>query len=124
MSSLSDFARNMIGRALCGRAPALPTAVYCAMGTGGTDATGITGAPSGNGYARQLVTFTGTGVQSNAEAVRFTFTGAVGTLTHIGLFDAAAGGNPLTWGALSAATSVTGAGTVTVNPGSLTVTAQ
>ena len=36
MSTLSDFAKNLVGRSLCGRAPALPTAVYCAMGTGGT----------------------------------------------------------------------------------------
>jgi hypothetical protein len=48
----------------------------------------------------------------------------VGTLSHLGLFDAAAGGNPLSWGTLSAATAVTGSGTVTVNPGSLTMTGE
>jgi len=79
---------------------------------------------SENDYARQRVAFTGTGVQTNAEAIRFSFTGAVGTLSHLGLFDAAAGGNPLSWGTLSAATAVTGSGTVTVNPGSLTMTGE
>ena len=123
MSDLTNYARDMLARTLCGRAPTPPGAVYAALGSAGSATGGVTGEPAGTGYARQRVTFTGTGVQSNAEAVRFTFTGAVGTLTHIGLFDAAAGGNPLTWGALSAATSVTGAGTVTVNPGSLTITA-
>lgn len=122
MSSLTEHARNLLARTLCGRSPAQPSAVFCALGTGGASATGVTGEPVGNGYARQRVTFTGTGVQSNAEAIRFTFTGAVGTLTHVGLFDAAAGGNALTWSALSAATSVAGPGTVTVNPGSLTMT--
>jgi hypothetical protein len=122
MSNLTDFARNMLGRTLCGRLPAQPNSVFCALGTGGTTATGVTGEPVGNGYARQRVTFTGTGVQSNAEAIRFTFTGAVGTLTHIGLFDAASGGNALTWSPLSASVSVAGPGTATVNPGGLTIT--
>ena len=124
MSSLSDYAKNILTRALCGRSPALPTAVFLALGNGGSDPTGLTGEPVGNGYARQRVTYTGTGVQTNAEAVRFTFNGAVGTLSHLGMFDAAAGGNALTWGPLSAATSVTGSGTVTVNPGTLTLTAD
>ncbi|MCS6890387.1 MAG: hypothetical protein RMK64_04520 [Rhodovarius sp.] len=121
MTSLTDHARNLLARTLCGRAPAQPTAVFCALGTGGSPSTGLTGEPVGNGYARQRVTFTGTGTQSNAEAIRFTFTGPVGTLTHIGLFDAAAGGNPLTWGPLSSAVSVTGPGTATINPGGLTI---
>lgn len=124
MSNLTDFAKNLLARTLCGRTPTQPTAVYCAIGTGGSDPTGLTGEPAGNGYARQRVTFTGTGVQTNAEAIRFSFTGAVGTLSHLGLFDAAAGGNGLTWGPLSAATSVTGSGTVTVNPGTFTLTGE
>ena len=124
MSALTDHAKNLLARTLCGRTPTPPTAVYCGMGTGGSDPTGLTGEPVGNGYARQRVTFTGTGVQTNAEAIRFSFTGAVGTLSHLGLFDAAAGGNALTWGPLSAATSVTGSGTVTVNPGTYTLTGE
>ena len=124
MSALTDHAKNLLARTLCGRTPTQPNAVYCGLGTGGSDPTGLTGEPAGNGYARQRVTFTGTGVQTNAEAIRFSFTGAIGTLSHLGLFDAAAGGNALTWGPLSAATSVTGSGTVTVNPGTFTLTGE
>ena len=91
------------------------------LGTGGSDATGLTGEPAGNGYARQRVTFSGTGPQQNTDAVRFTLAAAVGTLTHTGLFDAATGGNPLTWSALSQPAQVTAAGTVTVNPAGLVV---
>ena len=80
--------------------PALPTQVFLGLGTGGSDGTGLTGEPAGNGYARQRVTFSGTGPQQNTDAVRFTFTAGSGTLTHAGLFDAATGGNPLTWSAL------------------------
>lgn len=124
MSSLTDFAENLLARALVGRATAMPSAVFLALGTGGSEATGVTGEPAGNGYARQRVTFTGTGPQQNADTVRFTFTGAAGTFTHCGLFDAVAGGNPLTWAALPQAAPVTGPGTLSINPGALTVTAD
>jgi hypothetical protein len=122
MSDLTDYAKNLLGRALCGRLPALPSQVFLALGTGGSDATGLVGEPSGNGYARQRVTFSGTGAQTNTDAIRFTFTAASGTLTHVGLFDAASGGNALTWGPLAQAATVSGAGTVTVNAGTLVLT--
>jgi hypothetical protein len=122
MADLTDYAKNLLGRALCARLPALPTQVYLALGTGGSDLAGLTGEPAGNGYARQRVIFSGTGVQTNTDTIRFTFTAASGTLTHLGLFDAASGGNALTWGLLAAPATVGGAGTVTVNPGSLTLT--
>jgi hypothetical protein len=122
MPDLTDYAKNLLGRALCARVPALPSQVFLALGTGGSDANGLTGEPVGNGYARQRVTFTGTGAQQDTDAIRFTFTAAAGTLTHVGLFDAASGGNPLTWSALAQPAPVTGAGTVTINPAALVVT--
>ena len=122
MPDLTDYAKNLLGRALCARSPALPSQVFLGLGTGGGDPTGLTGEPVGNGYARQKVTFSGTGAQQNTDAVRFTFTAAAGTLTHVGLFDAASGGNPLTWSALASAAAVTGAGTVTINAAGLVLT--
>ncbi|MDI3309378.1 MAG: hypothetical protein QJR07_20085 [Acetobacteraceae bacterium] len=119
MPDLTDYAKNLLGRALCARAPALPSQVFLGLGTGGSDATGLTGEPTGNGYARQRVTFSGTGAQQNTDAIRFTFTAAAGTLTHVGLFDAPTGGNPLTWSALDQAVTVAGPGTVTINPSGL-----
>ncbi len=125
MADLTDYAKNLLGRALCARSPALPAQVYLGLGTGGSDATGLTGEPTtGNGYARQRVTFSGTGAQQNTDAIRITFTAAVGTLTHVGLFDAASGGNPLTWSALASAAAVTAAGTVTIAASGLTLTAS
>ena len=122
MPDLTDYAKNLLGRALCARVPALPSQVFLGLGTGGSDPTGLTGEPTANGYARQPVTFTGTGTQQNTDAVRFTFTAPTGTLTHVGLFDAASGGNPLTWSALASAAAVTGAGTVTINAAGLVLT--
>lgn len=121
MANITTYAQDLLARALCGRAPALPAQVYLGLGTGGADATGVVGEPAGNGYARQRVTFTGTGAQQNSNTVTFTFTGAAGTLAYAGLFDAATGGNPLTWSALTQAVSITGAGTVTVNPAGLSL---
>ncbi|WP_424811662.1 phage tail fiber protein [Roseococcus sp. YIM B11640] len=124
MSSMTDYAKNILARALCGRAPVLPNAVYLALGTGGSNPTGVSGEPVGNGYVRQRVTFTGTGVQTNAEPVRFTFTAAGGSFSHIGLFDAATSGNALTWSALTTPVAVSGPGTVTINPGGMTMTGE
>lgn len=124
MSDLTDYAKTLLGRALCGRLPALPAQVFLGLGTGGSDATGLVGEPAGTGYARQRVTFTGTVAQANTDAARFTFTAAAGTLTHAGLFDAASGGNPLSWAPLAQAAAVASAGTVTINPGTLVMTPQ
>ena len=122
MTDLTDHAKNLLARALCGRLPTLPTAAWAALGTGGADATGVTGEPAGTGYARQRVTFTGTGAQRNVEALRFVFTAAAGTMSHLGLYDAATGGNPLTWSALNQPVTVGGPGTVTIAVDALTVT--
>ena len=121
MTDLTDHARNLLARALCGRAPSLPTTVYAALGTGGTVAAGVTGEPAGGGYARQRVTFTGSGAQRNAEALRFVFAGSAGTLSHVGLYDAVTGGNPLMVSPLAAPATVAGPGTVTVPADALLV---
>jgi hypothetical protein len=124
MSDLTDHAKNLLARALCARLPTLPTAVFAALGTGGSDAAGLTGEPAGTGYARQRATFTGTGMQRNVEALRFTFTSAAGTLTHIGLYDAVTGGNPLTWSQLETPLTVAGPGVATFTGNALTVTPE
>ncbi|WP_376088640.1 hypothetical protein ACE7GA_16495 [Roseomonas sp. CCTCC AB2023176] len=121
-ASLTDHARNLLARALCGRAPTLPGSVFAALGTGGTVAAGLSGEPAGNGYTRQRVTFTGTGTQRNVEALRFVFAAGAGTLTHVALYDAPSGGNPLIVSTLAAPVAVTGPGTVTLPADAMTVT--
>lgn len=124
MSLLTDYSRNLLGRVLCGRLPILPMQVFLGLGTGG-GAQGLTGEPPpSTGYARQRVTFTGTGTQESTEPLLFTFTEAAGTLTHCGLFDAPVGGNPLTWSPLMRGVTVEVRGTVTINPGSLRVAVE
>ena len=122
MTDLTDHAKNLLARALCGRSPTLPSAAWAALGTAGADATGVTGEPAGHGYARQRVSFTGTGAQRNVAAITFTLTTSIGTVSHLGLFDAPTGGNPLTWAPLSAPVSVAGPGTITIAADALTIT--
>lgn len=125
MTALTDYAKNLLARALVGRQPSLPVAAWVALGTGGTDATGLTGEPAAaTGYARQPVVFTGSGTQRNAAPLRFAFTASVGTLTHIGLFDAVAGGNALAWGPLGTPATLNAPGTVTVPAESLSIVAD
>lgn len=125
MTALTDHAKNLLTRALVGRQPSLPVAVWIALGTGGADAAGLTGEPpAASGYARQPVAFTGSGTQRNAAAIRFAFTQSVGTLSHIGIFDAVAGGNALAWAALGTPATLNAAGTVTIPPESLSVLAD
>lgn len=127
MPVLTDFAKSLLGRALCGRTPTLPTQVYLGLGTSGGGATGVGGEPVTGGYARQRVGFTGTGpqatTQSNIDTLRFAFTGPVGVLTHVGLFDAASGGNALTSSALPTSINVSAPGTVTINAQDLDIDA-
>jgi hypothetical protein len=122
MTSLTDYAKNMLGRSVVGRRPALPTAAFIALGTGGSDAGGVLGEPTGTGYTRQPVTFFGTGMQYNISQVRFSFTTAPGTLTHVGVFDAQASGNPLLWAPLATPVTLNGAGIVNIPVNSMNVT--
>ena len=121
MTSLTDYAKNMLARALAGRRPALPTAVFVALGTGGSDVSGISGEPTGTGYARQSVTFLGTGLQYNLSQVKFTFSSAPGTITHIGVFDASTAGNPLLWAPLPTPVILNSPGIINIPVNSMTV---
>ena len=121
MTSLTDYAKNLLSRSAVGRRPTLPAAVFVALGTGGSDATGLIGEPNGNGYARQAVLFFGTGTQSNPTEIRFNFTSPPGTLTHIGVFDAQSTGNPLLWAPLATPATLNAPGVVVIPANSLTV---
>ena len=94
MTSLTDYAKNMLGRSVVGRRPTLPAAVFVAIGTGGSDASGVSGEPTGPGYARQAVTFFGTGLPYKVLQLRSSFTSPTGPPTHIGSFVAHSGRHP------------------------------
>ena len=101
MSSFSDYTEDAVLNHLF-RNVALPapSAVYLALYTAApTDAGGGTQV-SGNGYARQAITFAAPagGAMSNSSAVAFTAAGgAFGNIVAVGIFDAATAGNLLAW---------------------------
>tara|TARA_R110000822_G_scaffold233711_1_gene365079 strand:- start:1231 stop:1623 length:393 start_codon:yes stop_codon:yes gene_type:complete len=83
---------------------------------------------SGNDYARvqidtKMASAASGAISSNADITFPTANGgAFGTVTHIGIFDAASSGNLLAHGALSASRVISDGDTFQINSGSLTVT--
>jgi len=103
-----------------------PAAVYVGLfpsATPPTDAGGGTEV-SGNGYARQAVTFGAPsgGTITNSSSPTFTAAGgAWGTIGYFGVFDAASAGNLLGWDALSAPKTIADGDSANFAVGALTV---
>ena len=87
-----------------------PTAWYIALFTSNPaeDASGIEVSTSGTAYARQSATFTVSGNEAtNSAAIEFpTATASYGTVTHIGVFDAASAGNLIAYAALTTSKAI------------------
>jgi len=87
-----------------------PTAWYVALFTSNPaeDASGTEVSTSGTAYARQSATFTVSGnTASNSAAIEFpTATASYGTVTHIGVFDAASAGNLIAYAALTTSKAI------------------
>jgi hypothetical protein len=131
MASFSNFLENaLLNRVFNGAALSLPSTLYIGLFTAApTDAGGGTEV-SGNNYSRLAVpadttnfpTSTSGSVQ-NALTLTFAIpSGNWGTVTHIGIFDAATAGNLLVWGALSSPRVITSSADVRLNQNQLTIT--
>lgn len=115
MSGLVDSKENQVLDEMLGNATLMPDPVYVGLMTSvpNEDGTGVV-EPVGNGYARVSVANNFTqwpaavgGAKANANDVVFAAaTGAWGTITHFGLFDAVSGGNLMAFGALNTPRSV------------------
>jgi hypothetical protein len=124
MANFSDHAEQLVAAWLFTTGTAArPTAWYLGVGTGHTDA-GLTGEPSGDGYARQQVAFDVTsGVASLSDAETFgPASGSWGTIASAGIFDASTGGNCLAVGALTTSRVVESGDSLTVAAGAVTFT--
>jgi len=126
MAEMSNFLENaLVNATLRNTSYTSPATVYVALYT--TDPTDAdTGTEvSGNGYARQSVTFSApsNGATSNSSAVEFPqATGSWGTVAYIGLRDASSGGNLLYHTALDASKTIATGDVFRISAGSLTVT--
>ena len=105
MGSLSDFAENELLDHVFNGSYTPPSTVYLGLSTADPldDKSGLA-EPSGNGYARQAIAFSAASARAIIQngAVNYgQATGAWGTITQWGLFDALTNGNMLAHGQLS-----------------------
>lgn len=108
MSDFSDFLENeLLDHVFRNAAYTPPAAVYLGLYTAAPSDAGGGTEVSGGGYARQAITFgaAASGAIANTAAVEFTASGGnFGTITHVGIFDAATTGNLLAWKAITSVT--------------------
>jgi len=126
MAEMSNYLENaLINATLRNTSYTSPTTVYLGLYTSDpTDADSGTEV-TGNGYARQAITFgaPSNGVTSNTAAIEFPqATGSWGTVTHIGIEDALTGGNLLYHSPLDASKTIATGDVFRVAIGSLSVT--
>lgn len=128
MAALSDYAEKLILDWMMTTGSATrPTGWYVALYTAAPSDSGGGTEVSTGGYSRQSVTFGAAsspgGTTSNSGAVSFTASGAnYGTVTHIGIFDNASGGNLLWHGALTASKTVNDGDTLEFSIGNIDLT--
>jgi len=128
MAALSDHAENLLlNYLMTGTSVTRPTNWYVALYTGAPSDAGGGTELSGSGYARQTIDFdvaTGTGgTTDNSADVVFTAAGGDwGTITHIGIHDAATSGNLLWHGAMSTSKTVTDGDSLQFSAGNVDLT--
>lgn len=126
MAGFSDYLENEILDHVFGVGSYTAPSIYVALYTAAPSDSGGGTEVSGNNYSRVLHSSWATasgGATSNSGAITFpTPSGAWGTVTHFGLFDASTSGNLLGWGALSTSKSPTSGDTVSFADGALDVT--
>jgi hypothetical protein len=126
MAEMSNYLENaLINATLRNTSYTSPTTVYLALYTDNpTDADTGTEV-TGNGYARQSITFgaPSNGVSTNTAAIEFPqATGSWGTVSYVGIRDASTSGNLLYHTALDASKAIATGDVFRVAIGSLSVT--
>ena len=128
MSAMSDYLEDAFLDHFTGTtSTTMPSAIYLGLSTGsmGDDDSGTE--LSGNGYARQAITFASAAsgsISSNA-AVEFpAATGSSwGSISHWAIYDAASSGNQLFHGSFATAKTIAVGDILKVASGDLTITA-
>lgn len=127
MASMTDYLENKIlDHILATAAFTMPTVSYLALFTAAPSDAGGGTELSGDGYARQDVTWGAAsgGVAANTSTHTFTASGGDwGTITHWAIFDASSSGNMLLHGELDASKAVTDGQSLIINADDLDMTA-
>ena len=108
MSFTNYLETEILDHVFAGAAYTAPSTKYLALFTGAPGETGGGTEVSGGAYARQSVAFTVSGnTASNSASVEYpTATAGYGTVTHVGVFDAASGGNLIAYAALTTSKAI------------------
>ncbi|RLP97309.1 hypothetical protein QT235_03135 [Geobacillus stearothermophilus] len=126
MSAISNYLENALINAVLRNIPyTSPAAVYLALYTSDpTDANTGTEVTGGS-YQRQQITFgaPNNGMVSNSNEILFPVaTANWGTVTHIGILDAATGGNLLFYGAVTTPKTISTNDQLKINAGDISIT--
>ena len=126
MSDASDFLETAICNIFRATNITAPATVYVALYTAAPSDSGGGTELSGNGYARQAVTFGAPSGGAIANSSSPTFgpntSSNWGSITHIGIFDASTSGNLLAWRVATSARTVNVGDSYNIAVGALTIT--
>ena len=110
MTAFSNYAEDLIMNWIMRNTGTAPTTWFVALHTADPGETGATAELSGNGYARQSVTFNASsgGLVDNTAELTFgpNITTNWGAVTHVSVWSAVTAGNCLMYGALSASVTI------------------
>lgn len=125
MSAASNYLElKLLDHALGTAAFTAPTDVYVGLFTDDPTDAGTGTEISGNGYSRKVATFaaaSGGSASTNATITFDAATGNWGTITHIGIYDAATTGNLLFHGAVTTSKTIESGDTFQISSGNLTI---
>ena len=126
MSFSNTFETHVLTYVFTATSVTRPTAWHLALFTSNPadDASGTEVSTSGTAYARQAATFTVSGnTASNSGAIEFpTATASFGTVSHVGVFDAATSGNLIAYAALTSSKAIDTGDVFRVPAGDLDIT--
>ena len=127
MAAMSNYLElKMLDHFLGTSSTSAPSNVFLSLWTSDPTDAGSGTELSGDAYARQDINFaaaSGGAAASNATVTFPTATGSWGTITHIGIHDAATSGNLLYHSALSASKAIASGDVFQVASGASTITA-
>ena len=126
MSFSNDFETRVLQYIFTTGSVTRPTAWHVALYTSAPNDSGGGTEVSGGAYARQSVAFTVSGnTATNSGAVEYpTATASYGTVSHVGVFDAASGGNLIAYAALSASKAIDTGDVFRIPAGDLDITLE
>ena len=126
MSFSNEFETRVLNYVFTTSSVTRPTTWRVALYTSAPSDTGGGTEVSGGGYARQAVTFSVSGdTASNTAALEYaTATAAYGTVSHVGVFDAATGGNLIAYAALATSKAIATGDVFRIPAGDLDITLE